>query len=364
MPTNKTQSLIISAASATLLLIVSFLSLYLYKFYVRPDLFVEPGVLKQETEIQKEKLNSNLFQVQSQYGIASVNLNSSNDRLKTKLSEPEILNPENPLKILFKKIFEEKVNNLSDSPQEFDETKVIDPIKFPSELVKISNVQLQHELPSQAADSLTSKTSNSNEVSYSLVGLKLDTKTLVSSVYKIENLFSISGLVGHYYIIEKNMLKPPRAQANQIDFSSKEKFINTSPAEAEFTSSEKFIDGYTVLFSSLSKSGKPIIENDLKRVLMSTDDLKKDQLILNPYKWHYMATKLKDISSFKLLSVLVYQTKFNTETKLKPIKYLAEVELSSKEILNNSKLDKIVYTGDLKRILNHCRDSVDSSIVI
>lgn len=361
MPTNKTQSLIISAACATLLLIVSFLSLYLYKFYVRPDLFVEPGVLKQETEIQKEKLNSNLLQVQSQYGIASVNLNSSNDRLKTKLSEPEILNPENPLKILFKKIFEEKVNNLSDSSQEFDETKVIDPIKFPSELVKISNVQLQHELPSQAADFLTS---NSNEVSYSLVGLKLDNKTLVSSVYKIENLFSISGLVGHYYIIEKNMLISPRAQANQIDFSSKEKFISTSPAEAEFTSSEKFIDGYTVLFSSLSKSGKPIIENDLKRVLMSTDDLKKDQLILNPYKWHYMATKLKDISSFKLLSVLVYPTKFNTETKLKPIKYLAEVELSSKEILNNSKLDKIVYTGDLKRILNHCRDSVDSSIVI
>ena len=353
--TKKNQSLIIiSAASATLLFIVSFLFLYLYKFYIRPDLFVQPGVLKQKIENQKETLESNLLKVRSQYGIASINLKSisPNNRAETKVREPEILNPENPLKILFKKIFEEKVNNLSDSPQDFDETKLIDPIKFPSELVKTSNVQLQHELPAQDDDSLIS---NSNEVSYSLVGLKLETKTLVSSVYKIDNLFSISELVGHYYIIEKFDNGEPRAQANQINFSSKEMFTKAE----SFTSSETIIKGYTVLFS-----GKLITEEDLKRVLMSADELNEDQLILNPYKWHYMATRLMNISSFKLLSVLVYPTKFNSEIKLKPIKYSVDVEISSKEILNNSNIDKTIYTGDLKRILNHCRDSVDSSIAI
>lgn len=338
------QSIIIASSSVFVLLLTSILGIYLYRSQVLPEVAFPDHYAKSVTA-KLNHLNLEISNVRKKYKkllyVPAPNLDSYTSGVETVMGTAAA--------VAFGSEVLDKPKPEESSPVNSTEGKVeeIENFSLPSESGAPQDVQ--HELKATEADSDDLPTTSPNSVTYGLLGLKLETPVINAAIYKIKNIFGEPGRIGHYFIVDTG--KTGKLQPEHVNFSSLDTFKSSANADYEVTEGP-----WTLVMSSKAPPDNWSMEKIKQNVVPMGASRK---LQLNPFKWLYLATSLAKNANFKPFSVLLIAS---TSESSESITYPVDISVQSERILKGM-TDKTVYTADLKRILNHCHESIDSSII-
>lgn len=332
--TEKKKKVVISTASTVVFVLVTCLTVYLYGSYARPET-VHPEILEKDLEKRSNGITLAINSIKSKFP-SNLNTEGGNKSKPADDLEPEgsKVPTENEVKKLFNKVLAEKASTPAASAAS---TKIqpIAPIEMPEIVIKP---------PSEPI--IQNCFRKSRQIYQGQVGLSLAADEFFSAVYRIQNLFGISGLVGHFYVIKSKLgwkEEPFSFETIRVNFSDKDKFkefFEGKQIEELLTN-----DGYSEIFIN-RKYG----EMEKFKAATTPEQTTPSTITVNPYKWLYLSTK------FPLSNEPIYALVYPKD--LKPnhyqIAYPDDVRVYEFDWMRKADLN--LHSGCPKRILNHCRD--------
>lgn len=333
------QTVIISSASTIILILFTSVAVYFYSSYARPET-VHPTKLKDDLKKRDNSISDVMSSIKKRFPDnlwIRESANDSGEKVITDLGPQDALK-DNKIKEFFKKVANSS-DNRGKAPESGDIEKII-PIKFPP-----------LQIPEAPEKEVPKSFRASNEVFIGQVGLSLYTDNYFAAVYRIQNLFGKSGLVGHYFVINPNLdrVNFEKEKVTQINFSTRENFKKyfqrQQVTEIPSSSTSK---------TSIILINSKILDTETFKLALEPEINGEEIVYINPYKWLHLSTLLKSkfSTSHPAIHALIFPQD-ETENQ-EGILYPSDVRVFELDWIKTADLS--LHSGCVKRIQNHCRD--------
>ena len=367
----KQQTLIISTVSTVVLILATSVSIYFYMSYARPET-VDPKRFENDLNSRSEKLNEALASLMKKY-IPYRELEKIDTKVvqqeMTKGLDVDIKVKENEVKKVFKDVLAKK-EDVPATENKVEES--IEPITFTPIAKKTTETALSKEIEDPKL------------IYKGQVGLNLATDNFFSAVYQIKNAIGVPGLIGHFFVMSSkhNWKKPFSFNDINADFSSLD--------ELKKLLTETSVKGnYKNLYMDTIHAN--VNHGKLHEAVIP--EIIEGKSLTNPYKWLHLSTEIMSefhenndpVYAFVYSGATYENYKKNEKAKADEESKSAgkpqengeiktgeqeqelkeeptELETAYPDDVNVFKFDwmanadRALYSGCIKRILNHCKD--------